>query len=1108
MNTHRCSNCHSENRVEARFCKRCGFWLLPSCPFCNTTLPEAAIFCDHCGRQLNIQIGSTPQAPGPGSPNPSLTSHLNEEPPTSGALLRKESKSPTPASALATSQLHQYIPKELMNKLQAAQDLGGMVGERRVVTMLFCDLKGSTAAAEGLDPEDWSEIMNGAFAQMIKPVYQYEGTIARLMGDALLAFFGAPIAHEDDARRAILAGLDIVEAIKPYRELIMDRYGVDFDVRVGINTGLVVVGAVGSDLRMEYSALGDAINLAARMEQTAEPGTVRIAHDTYKLVKNLFEFKSLGGVEVKGKSEPVLAYQALGRKFELGRTRGIEGLHAAMVGRDAELSALRNVIGDLKQGLGRIIFVLGEAGLGKTRLISEAYEVFQTLGHTQAVWVETISLSYETNQAYGLFQRLMRRIGGIEYDDAPLVLREKLGMLVGNVEEARRSRALHVFEALFGLEAENNGIPMDDETFKRELYEAMYLWWKARFSLQPAVLVFDDMHWCDAASAELLRLLLPLTGESPLVLLFAMRAERNAPAWQIKTVADDEYNHRYIELVLRPLSDADGNELVNQLLANPDLPDNLRSSILEKSGGNPFFIEEVVRTLIDNGVLIAVDQEVNGEIKRVWHATSASTDFAIPDNLQSLLAARMDRLEESTRGTLQLASVIGRSFYHRVLQAVDEASHELDKHLGTLLRMELIREAARLPEMEYAFRNPLTQEAVYKTILIKRRRAFHQRVGEAMESIYADRLDGLFSLLAYHFALAGQQEKAIDYYRKAARQAVALFAYDDAIQNLRSALKLIEEGKQTENHMILLEELGDIYSLLRDIGQAIATYHDSLHLWETLPEPNEITAVRLHRKIVQLATEAKWNVDLDTYQQVRDLTLESLNVLELSLSTLKHEPNAEVVRALATLSFEAWRSRMPPNWERAQRFAQSAADMAEELAEPVVLSRALGALGNVLDGRSLLRDHLQVALRRFEISSDSRVNDVIERIDAVSGIGMALMYVGEYEQAIPHLQEAEELALKAQSIGQQTAAIGLQSQCAFRLDRWDDVIALEDKWRELERRYPRRRVGPTCFSTALSGSVYALRGDLDKSKAYGKESVDYMISMSGLPEIWQRNQFY
>ncbi|HET9907784.1 MAG TPA: AAA family ATPase, partial [Anaerolineales bacterium] len=732
----------------------------------------------------------------------------------------------------------------------------------------------------------------------------------------------------------------------------------------------------------------------------------------------------------KGKSEPVLAYQALNRKYESGRTRGIEGLNAAMVGREEELSALRNTLADLKQGLGRIVFVLGEAGLGKTRLVSEAHEVFKTLGHTQTLWAETICLSYETNQAYGLFQRLIRRIGGIDYNDSPTVLHEKLSALVEDMNEAQRVRASRVFEVLFGLESGKNGVPMDDETFRRDLYEAMYLWWKSRFSLQPAVLVFDDMHWCDAASAELLRQLLPLTSESPLVLLFAMRAERNAPAWQIKSNADEEYNHLYSELVLHSLSEAEGNELVNRLLENPQLPITLRAGILEKSGGNPFFIEEVVRTLIDNGVLIAERQALNGRTKRVWRATQASADFAIPDNLQSLLAARMDRLEESTRGTLQLASVIGRSFYHRVLQEVDEASHDLDKHLGTLLRMELIREAARLPEVEYAFRNPLTQEAVYKTILIKRRRAFHGRVGEAMETIYADRLDGLFGLLAHHFTLANDPVKAIDYCRKAAWQAVSLFAYDDAIQNLRSALALIEEGKQIEIHTTLLEELGDVYSLLRDIGQAIATYHDSLHLWESLPQRDEITAIRLHRKIVQLATEAKWNVDLAMYQHVKDLTLESLSELELKLSILKYEPHAEVVRALATLSFEAWRSRMPPDWERAQKFAQSAVDMAEELNEPVVLSRALGALCSVLDGRSLLSEHLQFALRRLEVSQDPRVDNPIELIDAISSAGMALMYVGEYEQAIPHLQEAEKLASRAQAIGQQTAAIGLQSQCA------------------------------------------------------------------------------
>jgi len=248
-------------------------------------------------------------------------------------------------------QLQQFISKEMRKKLEAARASGDMVGERRVVTMMFCDVKGSTAAAEKLDPEEWSEIINGAFEHMIRPVYTYEGTVARLMGDGILAFFGAPLAHEDDPQRAVLAGLDIISEIAPYREQIKSAWGIDLNVRVGINTGLVVVGSVGSDLRMEYTALGDAINLASRMEDTAVPGTIQITEDTYKLVAQLFEFDPLGTIEVKGKSEPVLAYRVLGRKDVARHTRGIEGLHVEMVGREAELLNLQNVMTDLNQAL-------------------------------------------------------------------------------------------------------------------------------------------------------------------------------------------------------------------------------------------------------------------------------------------------------------------------------------------------------------------------------------------------------------------------------------------------------------------------------------------------------------------------------------------------------------------------------------------------------------------------------------------------------------------------------------------------------------------------------------------------------------------------------------
>ena len=909
--------------------------------------------------------------------------------------------------------------------------------------------------------------------------------------------------------RAVNAALDILKSIGQYRDELRAHNRVpDFQMRIGLNTGLVVVGNIGSDMHMEYLAIGDAINLAARMEQTAKPSTVQIALDTYKQVKPFFEFEDLGGIEVKGKSEPVAAYRVLGRKELTTRVRGIEGLRAEMVGRESEMATLRGVLADLKQGVGRIVCVLGEAGLGKTRLVSEMNREFKDMAGLAGNWHETTSLSYETNQAYGLLQRLVRRVGGMSYDDPPPVVREKIAALAEGIAAERRPRALQLLETMFGLESGSEA-PIDAETFRRELCEAIRDWWLAKFSQQPTVLAFDDMHWSDAASIDTLRQLLPLTEKIPLVLLFALRNERQSPAWQLKTAADNEFSYRYTELTLRPLSDSESNELLNRLLANPELPDRLRASILDKSAGNPFFVEEVVRTLIDSGAVVAQERTVDGVTRRVWRATSEGADFSIPDNLQSLLASRMDRLEESTRATLQIASVIGRSFYHRVLQVVDEASHDLDKHLGTLIRLEMIRESARVPELEYAFRNPLTQEAVYKTILLKRRRAFHRRVGEAIETLFADRLDGLYGLLAYHFAQAGEREKAIKYARLASRQAVAVYAYDEAIQNLRKALELMQPEDAADLRLGLVEELGDVYRLVRDFAQAISLYRQALDLWRGLPAGDTIVSIRLHRKIVQIATDAKWSMDNESYQRISETRMESRTSLEENLRAAEGAaPDAESVQLLIALSMDAWRNQEPPDWETAQRFAQAAVDMADQIAEPVLCSQALGAMASVLDGRSQLREHLAVALKRLEISREARFDDPRENIDVLRGVGAAMMYVGEYEQALPYLADAEALSARVQAPDQQVNAIGIQSQCFYRSDRWDDVLAAEEKWRGLERRYSRARVGETCYYVALCSAVHALRGDTDRAGTYAQESFDYMLTMSGQPDDWQRNQFF
>ncbi|MEP7357293.1 MAG: adenylate/guanylate cyclase domain-containing protein, partial [Anaerolineales bacterium] len=743
---------------------------------------------------------------------------------------------PPPAASLGGS-LQKYIPDEVMHKLQAARASGEMVGERRVVTMLFCDVKGSTAAAERLDPEDWTEVINGAFERMIRPVYQYEGTVARLMGDALLAFFGAPLAHEDDPERAVLAGLAIVAAIQPYRAEVQARWRVDLDVRVGINTGLVVVGAVGSDLRVEYSALGDAINLAARMEQTAAPGTVQVAHDTYKLIKPAFDFENLGGIEIKGKAEPVPAYRVLRPKAAPGRLRGIEGLQAEIVGRVPELAALRGVLDQLRQGVGRAVVVLAEAGLGKSRLIREARAMFSAAGGLPDQWVAASGLSYESGQAYALLRHLLRRMARIGPEEPPAALAEKLAGLLEGTAEAQSPQARQVLEILLQVAALETRTPTDGqpplegEAFKRSLFRVMREVWR-RFAQQPGVVVADDLHWADPASVELLEHLLPLIDETPLVLILAMRPDRQSAAWRLKSAAEDGYPYRYTEVSLPPLAEAESDELVNRLLAIADLPNSLRERIHERAGGNPFFIEEVIRNLIESGAVVREERLLDGQPRQYWRAAAGrEAELQIPDNLQSLLTARIDRLEEQARRTVQLASVIGRSFYYKVLAVLGQdeavAGGELDRRLHTLLRAELIQEAARIPEVEYRFRNPLTQETAYQTILVKRRRELHRQVAEAFETLYPDRLAELTPRLSYHYREAQMADRSFKYLVMAGDTAYRLFAITEALRNYGEALALAgPAGASSDQLRHLYLRYGRALELADQYEAALANYQE------------------------------------------------------------------------------------------------------------------------------------------------------------------------------------------------------------------------------------------------------------------------------------------
>lgn len=808
-----CPRCQTANPEVAKFCINCGNSLSTSCSNCGTPLPSGAKFCLNCGQPVAAAAGITPSAP-PASITP---------PPAAA---------PAPQVDPALARLEQYIPKELLNKLERARANRSMEGERRIVTVLFCDVKGSTMLAEQLDPEEWAEIMNGAFKYLIEPVYRYEGTLARLMGDAILAFFGAPIAHEDDPQRAVLAALDIVEGIKEYRQQIKRSYGFDLSVRVGINTGLVVVGEVGSDLRVEYTAMGDAVNLASRMEQTAEPGTVRISGNTYKSVSNLFEFESLGGIEVKGKSEPVEAYRVLARREGALPTRGIEGLNSPLVGRSRDLDTLRARMDDLISGQGQIVSVMGEAGLGKSRLISElrkslvADGVIIEAGHFPngletipcLQWCEGRSLSYETTTPYAPFADIFNSCFALRADDTTQEKLEKVRSNVSQVMPGREDMVVPFLATLLGLELRGEDAErmryLEPPQLRGRIFHAVQSYIGALASKAPLALMFEDLHWVDPTSMELLTQLVPLTDSSSLMILAAFRPNTQDLSWQFHENAAREYAHRYTHVALEPLDEQDSRQLVANLLEIEDLPEKVRALILKKAEGNPFFVEEVIRSLLDAKLVVREGDR--------WRATREIENIAVPDTLAGVITARLDRLDEESKRVAQTAAVVGRDFAYDALEDIYEAPHALGGAVSTLQRRELIREKSRIPRRAYLFKHVLTQETAYASVLLSRRRELHRRVAEYLERVEPDRAGEI----ARHYLEARQEERALPYLVRAGDSAAHADAREEAKGYYSKAVDLLKRVGDVALARRVYEGLGKVLEFSLDVPGAVATYQE------------------------------------------------------------------------------------------------------------------------------------------------------------------------------------------------------------------------------------------------------------------------------------------
>ena len=530
-------------------------------------------------------------------------------------------------------------------------------GERRQATILLADVVDSTALAEQIGTEVWVEIMNRVFHLLGEAIYRHGGEIEQYRGDGLMAFFGAKAAHEDDPERAVRAGLAMQEAVQAYATDLEKERGIELRLRVGVNSGEVIAAEVGDRRRhSEDTAMGRAIALAARMESAAQPGTVLVTADTYRLTRRLFEWQSLGEITVKGVSQPVTVFRPLAVRAMEGKGRGIEGLSSPLGGRGAELAALRAAVDELQRGVGGIVTLVGEAGIGKSRLVAE---LRKRVPDDQVRWFEGRCLSYGGSIAYLPWLDWLRSLLNVAPDAQPLDVRAALRARV-------QALCPDCFDAVYPYLCRLLSLPLEDayaelrdlqgESLRAEVFWAVQTLVKGATRGAPFVTVFEDLHWADATSLALLERVLALTDRAPLLVLCVFRPEMEHGCWQLKETAARLYRHRHTDLLLDPLSTEESQALVGHLLRIEDLPAALRTRVLERAEGNPFYAEEIIRSLIDDRAI--VHDDASGR----WRATREVTDIPIPDTLHGVLAGRIDRLEERTRRVLRMASVIGRVF--------------------------------------------------------------------------------------------------------------------------------------------------------------------------------------------------------------------------------------------------------------------------------------------------------------------------------------------------------------------------------------------------------------------------------------------------------------
>ncbi len=725
--------------------------------------------------------------------------------------------------------------------MEATRGDTGVREERKVVTVVFADLVSSTTLGERLDPEELKLVVGEAVARIVLAVESLGGTVKDLAGDGVLALFGAPVAHEDDPERALRAALRIVQEIEGYGAEVAAAWSADgLAVRVGVTTGPVVLGSIGAGTRVEYAAFGDAVNTAARLQAAARPNSILSGAATRRLVDALFEWGPSQPLSLKGKEETVLAHEVLGAARAPGRQRGIDRVQTRLVGRDRELASTLRLIEEVTGGAGGILFITGEAGIGKSRLLAEVREQFERspTEHGRALWLEGRCVSYGESLPYWPFRDLLREWLGAGPDEPELRVRISLRR---NVEALFGPRAAEIYPylgAMLGLALEPDAAAhlaeLSPEALQYRTFEVVDALVERLAEDGPVVVAIEDLHWADATSIQLVERLLGATEDAAILLVVAERPERDHPSWEVKEVAARRYPHRTVETALEALSGDADRELLEALVGPSTLPEDVEHRVLGDAEGNPFYLEELVRSLADAGALVREDDG--------WRFDhDAPVD--LPETVEKVILARIDRLSPACHDALTAASVLGRQFGLPLLEGVTGGNGELRESLRELQRLDFLREGRRWPQPEYRFKHVLIQEAAYRTMLTERRAELHRRAAQWLQARYAGNEEEVFGLLAHHWLAADDEDKAVAYLTRAGDKARLEYALDEAIGHYRALLPLLERrGAQQESALVLFKLALALHTSLR-FAEANATYQRAFDHWRPPPPfPGPATA--------------------------------------------------------------------------------------------------------------------------------------------------------------------------------------------------------------------------------------------------------------------------